>query len=275
LVCKCKRKFYSGKNFYANISNIFKIRKRTHATSLKASKAILLTSNEFIAYAAKKYERNDWEFKSTIPVCVTDIFLSTILWANYPSKNDNLNIKLLISECYNIIELDNRLLNKFYEDINKMHKENIITDEQFYLLSASNLTYTLLEQKTLNDIDEYTDKTPSEILEDLQLKINAGLLVEQGKLSRIDNNIRKFSKFLAKSTFVIIALLLIGLSILLKAKNPQLDTNWFNYTAWSISAVIGVFGFLRWMEVIPTKLKIESTIEDFIFTKAKNILNKE
>lgn len=258
-----------------SISNIFKIRKRTQATSLKASKAILLTSNEFIAYAAKKYERSDWEFKSTIPVCVTDIFLSTILWANYPSKNDNLNIKLLISECYNIIELDNRLLNKFYEDINKMHKENIITDEQFYLLSASNLTYTLLEQKTLNDIDEYTDKTPSEILEDLQLKINAGLLAEQGKLSRIDNNIRRFSKFIAKSTFVVIALLLIGLSILLKAKNPQLDTNWFNYSAWTISAVIGVFGFLRWMEVIPTKLKIESTIEEFIFTKSKNILNKE
>lgn len=166
-------------------------------------------------------------------------------------------------------------MNKFYDDINKMHKENIITDEQFYLLSASNLTYTLLEQKTLNDIDEYTDKTPSEILEDLQLKINAGLLAEQGKLSRIDNNIRRFSKFIAKSTFVVIALLLIGLSILLKAKNPQLDTNWFNYSAWTISAVIGVFGFLRWMEVIPTKLKIESTIEEFIFIKSKNILNKE
>lgn len=109
------------------ISNIFKIRKRTQATSLKASKAILLTSNEFIAYAAKKFERTEWEFKSTIPVCVTDIFLSTILWANYPTKNENLNIRQLISECYNIIELDNRLLNKFYDDINRMHKENTIT----------------------------------------------------------------------------------------------------------------------------------------------------
>jgi len=257
------------------ISSIFKIRKQTQATSLKSSKAILLTSNEQIAYAAKIYERNEWEFKSTIPVCVTDIFLSTILWANYPTKNDNLNIRQLISECYNIIELDNRLLSKFYEDINKMHKENIITDEQFYLLSASNLTYTLLEQKTLNDIDEYTDKTPSEILEDLQLRIEAGLNAEKAKLSRIDNNIRKFSKFIAKSTFIVIAALLIGLSIILRAKNPQLNTNWFNYTAWSISAIIGVFGLLRWMEVIPTKLKIETTVDDFLFKKVKNILNKE
>jgi hypothetical protein len=257
------------------ISGIFKIRKQTRATSLKSSKAILLTSNEQIAYAAKIHERNEWEFKSTIPVCLTDIFLSTILWANYPTKNDNLNIRQLISECYNIIELDNRLLSKFYEDINKMHKDNIITDEQFYLLSASNLTYTLLEQKTLNDIEEYTDKTPSEILEDLQLGIEAGLNAEKAKLSRIDNNIRKFSKFIGKFTFLVIAALLIGLSILLRAKNPQLDTNWFNYTAWTISAIIGVFGLLRWVELIPTKLKIETAVDDFIFKKVKNILNRE
>jgi hypothetical protein len=257
-----------------SISNIFKIRKQNQATSLKTCKAILLTSNEIIAYAAKKYEKSEWEFKSIIPICVTDIFLSTILWANYPTKNENLNIRKLISECYNIIELDNRLLIKFYEDIVKMHKENTITDEQFYLLSASNLTYGLLEQKTLNDLDEYTDKTPNEILEDLQLKINSQLIEEKEKITRIDNNVRKASKFLAKSTFIIFATILICLSLLLKAKNPNLDTNLFNIIAWTISGLIGIFGFLRWMEFVPTKLSIEQNIEDFIYGKIKKILNK-
>ena len=257
------------------ISGIFKIRKQTQATSLKSSKAIFLTSNEQIAFAAKVYERNEWAYKSSIPVCVTDIFLSTILWANYPTKNDNLNIRQLISECYSIIELDNRLLNKFYEDINRMHKENVITDEQFYLLSASNLTYTLLEQKTLNDFEEYTDKTPSEILEDLQLRINAKLIVEKSKLSVIDNNIRRFSKFIAKGVFILLGVILILLSIWIKTKKPELDNNWFNYTFLIISIALGIFGVLRWMELIPTKLKVETVIDDFIFTRLKNLLNKD
>lgn len=257
------------------ISAIFKIRKQTQATSLKSSKAILLTSNEQIAYAAKVYERNEWAYRSSIPVCVTDIFLSTILWANYPTKNENLNIRQLISECYSIIELDNRLLNKFYDDINRMHKENIITDEQFYLLSASNLTYALLEQKTLNDIEEYTDKTPSEILEDLQLSINAELIVEKSKLSVIDNNIRRFSKFIAKGVFILLGVILIFLSIIIKTKKPELDNNWFNCTFLIISIALGVFGILRWMELIPTKLKVETVIDDFIFTRLKNLLNKD
>lgn len=257
------------------ISSIFKIRKNTQATSLKSCKAIFLTSNEQIAFAAKVHEKNEWPYASAIPVCSTDIFLATILWANYPTKNENLNIRQLISECYSIIELDNRLLNKFYEDINRMHKENSITDEQFYLLSASNLTYTLLEQKTLNDIDEYTDKTPSEILEDLQYRISEELLAEKLKLTKIDNNIRRFSKFIARSVFVVLGFMLIGISIWLRTLKPELDKNWFNITIWSISAALGIFGFLRWMEWIPTKLKIETGIDDFIFQKLKNLLNKE
>lgn len=258
-----------------SVSNIFKIRKRNLATSLKNSRAILLTSNEQIAYASKIYEKNNWEFKSTIPVCVTDIFLSTILWANYPTKNENLNIKQLISECYNIIELDNRLLNRFYEDITRMHKENSISDEQFYLLNASNLTYSLLENKTLNDIDEYTDKTPREILEDLQSSLSQEVDVEKNKLSKIDNNIRKFAKFCGKSFFILIALLLILIVISLKVLNPIFENNIFKYSTLAIACFLAIFGILRWMELIPTKSTIESKVEEYIFNKLKKILTQD
>ncbi len=246
------------------ISNIFKIRKHIRATNLKSSKAILLTSNEQIAFAAKNYERNEWKYKSSIPTCVTDIFLSTILWANYPEKNDNLNIRQLMSECYNIIELDNRILNKFYEDVNKMKEEKLINDEQYYLLSANYLAYSLLEQTTFNDIDEYTDKTPSEILEDLELRINSELQTERNRLYVIDKNIDKIAKFCGKVFFIFIAIVIIAISLILKFVNWEFTNKLIKFSVWTITAILGVFGFLRWMEIIPTKTKIESYVENFI-----------
>lgn len=246
------------------ISNIFKIRKHIRATNLKSSKAILLTSNEQIAFAAKNYERNEWKYKSSIPTCVTDIFLSTILWANYPEKNDNLNIRQLMSECYNIIELDNRILNKFYEDVNKMKEEKLINDEQYYLLSANYLAYSLLEQTTFNDIDEYTDKTPSEILEDLELRINSELQTERNRLYVIDKNIDKIAKFCGKVFFIFIAIVIIVISLILKFVNWEFTNKLIKFSVWTITAILGVFGFLRWMEIIPTKTKIESYVENFI-----------
>lgn len=246
------------------ISNIFKIRKQNRATNLKSSKALLLTSNEQIAYAAKNYERTDWKYKSSIPTCVTDIFLSTILWANYPEKNDNLKIRQLMSECYNIIELDNRILNKFYEDVNKMKEEKLINDEQFYLLSANNLAYSLLEQKTFNDIEEYTDKTPAEILEDLELRINSELQTERNRLNVIESNIEKIAKYCGKVFFFFIAIVIILISLILKSIKLEFTNNSIKVSVWTIFAIVGIFGFLRWMEIIPTKTKIESYVENFV-----------
>ena len=42
-----------------------------------------------------------------------------------------------------------------------------------------------------------------------------------------------------------------------------------------MSVLVGVFGLLRWVELIPTKLKIETAVDDFIFKKVKKILNRE
>lgn len=258
------------------ISNIFKIRKQSRAINLKSSKAILLTSNEKISYAARIYEHQDWKYVSAIPVCVTDVFLSTIMWANYPTKNEDLNIRQLMYECYNIMELDNRLLNRFYDDINRMRKENVITEEQFYLLSASNLAYALLERKTFNDIEEYSDKTPAEILEDLQLSIKNELLLEKNKLSLIDNNIRKFSKFIAKATFVILGVFLIGITFLIRSLSPgSIFDTWVEIILYPISGILAIFGILRWMEIIPTKSKIEAIIEEHVFKVIGNVLNKK
>ena len=257
-----------------SISNIFKLRKQHIANSLKNSKAIFLTSNEMLAYAAKKFEKSEWRYGSTIPVCLTDIFLSTILWANYPAPNDNLNIKQLISECYYITDLDNRVLVKFYEDVDRMHNENAFTDEQYYLLRASKLTYSLLEKKTLNDIEEYTDKTPGEILQDIDLEIRRDLKEERNKTSTIDSNIRKFAKFGGKCTFYIIGFVIILLVLMAKWLNPKIDGTIFNSSLYIVALLLGIFGFLRWMEIIPTKSKIESKIENFIYSKLRVLITE-
>ncbi len=255
------------------ISGIFKIRQNNLAISLKNCKSLLLTTNDSIAFAAKKYESTDWKWKSVIPPCMSDVFLSTILWANYPVKNDNLKIKQLISSCYSITELDNRLLNKFIADIKKMHIENKISTEQFYLLNASHLTYNLLEKRTLNDFEEYTDKTPNEVLEDLQIKIQQDAELERDRISRVEQKLEKISTFLAKSIFIIIGAAIIGLSLLFRVLNPKFDGGIVNIFLWILAALLSIFGFLRWFELIPTKVKIETTIENWLYKNFKQIIN--
>ena len=255
-----------------SISNIFKIRKRNRALSLKGCKAVFATNNSIIAFAAKIFEREQWKYTGSIPVCVTDLFLSAILWANYPDRNDKLNLKRLISECYAITELDSRLLNKFYEDINKMHREHTLSDDQYYLLSASNLTFSLLEEKTLNDLDEYTDQTAAEILEEMELRMYKNLEAEKRKNEVVVANLRSIGRLIGKSFFLIIAVLVILAVISLKFVAPQsTQSPYYRGTLLVLTILTSIFGVLRWMDVIPTKTKIEANVSEWVF----NFLNEK
>lgn len=250
------------------ISYIYRIRKNSYISNLKSSKAILLTSNEAVAFASKYNEVSTNKVKPIIPPCLTDVFLATILWSNYPSKNTNLNIKRLISECYANIELDNKLLQRFYDDIEKMHNEQRITDEQFLLINSSNLSYKLLEKLTLNDIDEYTDKTPSEVVQETINSLKHGEEVIDGNVKRISNKIGAICFW-----FILIVLILLTLSTRLIA--PSLTTTIYGKFSWIISLLLGCFGFFRWANKIPPREYIISYFGNIIYKAAMKILKKE
>ena len=145
-----------------SICYTYRIRGKSIIENLKGCKALILTTNKIIAATSNDERINRARHK--IPVCATDIFLSCILWSNYPEKNDSLNKKLLISECYNNIHIDDTLMTKFFEDIKAKKLAHNISESQYMELTTSRLALTLLGEKTQNDIDAYTDRTSAEIL---------------------------------------------------------------------------------------------------------------
>lgn len=149
-----------------SICYTYRIRGNAPVQSLKGCKALMLTTNKIIANTSNDRRINVANHK--IPVCATDIFLSCILWCNYPRENNSLNKKLLISECYNNILLDDTLLTAFYNDIKAKRLANSITENQYNALATSRLAIQLLGEKTQNDIDAYTDRTSTEILHILE-----------------------------------------------------------------------------------------------------------
>ncbi len=144
----------------------YRLRGGTMARTLKSSKAIFLTTNKVIANASNAPEIST--IRHQIPVCTTDMFLSAILWTNSPRESEQLKRKLLISECFNTIKLDDALLARFFEDIKAKRLAENISENQYLALTTSHLSLSLLGDKTLNDINAYTDRTANEILEILE-----------------------------------------------------------------------------------------------------------
>lgn len=258
------------------ISYIFRIRNNFAATNLKNCKAILITNNSAIAFASRKNTIS--QVKHNIPACVTDVFLSTILWLNYPQHNDSLNKKVLMDLCYSYTSLDNALLIRFYQDAKEKLGDDITTDETVLLIKSSKLALQLLEQKTLNNIDLYTDKTFDEIMQELLIRDEEEKQDLQNRIIKVESRIDSISKFITRGTFVVFEVTLYTLFVWAKFINfKEWDTckHWMSNIACLIAILItALWGILSWNGRINSKINLMQKIESAIKKGFHNLFFK-
>lgn len=258
------------------ISYIFRIRGNQNARTLKQSKAILVTTNKAIAFASGK--KGISNVQHIIPACVTDVFISTILWRNYPSACNNLNTFLLMSECYANVELDDNLFQLFYKELEKKYENRVISKEQYATTAASRLVTTLLEKKTFNDPELFTDMTLSEIIQEVQENMEQKLQEERKNRASDKNefwsnrykdeyHVSCISKFMANFIYWSIWILCAIILIVVKGVNIcSYDyTDWKLYVCGGFFVFAALFGLFNHAQIIPPKVRIIEYLERLIF----------
>lgn len=250
------------------VSYIYRIRAKEVATNLKNCKALLVTTNTALAYASKHPNLSD--IAHSIPVCLTDVFLSTILWFNYPDVEEDVNEKLLISECYKNITLSDDILSKFYQDVEKLNAENPLTEEQILNANTSEVVMDMLENKTFNDSSLYTDMTAAEILEEIAATRNKELKDRDRRLSSVASNSWKRSRTIAMVLFAIIWIVLIILFLFLRFVDYSQWTGW-NILFNVLSLLPALWGLLSWGGLIWPKVNVI----DWIANKVYSVLYKD
>ena len=254
------------------ISYIFRIRNDIAATNLKNCRALLVTNNSAIAYASRNHKYS--KVSNMIPPCVTDVFLSTMLWLNYPQHNASLNKKILLDICFCNTTLDNALLCKFYERAEKAFEQDAISDESVLVMKHSKLAMQLLEQKTCNDIDLYTDKTFDEIIQDLEVQEYKEKKQLQDQIAHIEKRVDNIASIITKGTFLILEIVLLTAFIWVKFISL---TNWDNVSHITsnilyilVVVISSTWGVLSWMNVLPRRINSMQIYETWIKDQLKS-----
>lgn len=255
------------------ISYVFRLRGKTPAINIKKSSAILLTTNKAISFASRHPGLSS--VHHTIPPCVTDVFLSTLMWVISPKKNSDINEKLLMSDCYSSILLDDEILKSFYNDIKRMNEENRITKEQVALVLSSNLTISLLEQKTYNDFDRYSDSTPEEIIREIEDNLTKDNTSLKNKLSNHDTKYRRIAKVLSSVVYYFVWIILAVLFIWIRFIDIHALTGWKSLIAYAILLLSILWGLLTNLGIIKPKKNIIVWLENRIYEKINNYFDQD
>jgi hypothetical protein len=164
-----------------SISAIYLLRKRNKPHYIRDAKYLFVTANTALAYAANSFEKAGKAISYTIPVCVTNVFLGTTIWLDSPAKLITFNTRKVIADCYSALRPNDKLIKKYIQQIEKLNEAGSYSDDDYYFLRTNKSSYQVLEALTFGDENNFTEKTPEEIIRILR---NEGRLESQKDLEK-------------------------------------------------------------------------------------------
>lgn len=153
------------------LSGIYRFRQGSKPKTLKDSRDIFITSNTALAFASRIFETRENGNSFTIPTCLTDVFLGTVIWLQSPQKIENLNTKKFIADCYSAIQPSTELITKYLSEVNKLKNTKRINSDEYYIMRTHRASLNLLEKKTMGDPDALDGTSAIDILDNLMLSI--------------------------------------------------------------------------------------------------------
>ena len=249
------------------ISYIYRMRGNSPASNLKNCNAILITTNTALAYASKHPELSN--VCHSIPVCMTDAFLSTILWFCYPDTSSDINEKVLLSECYNNLSLSDEILHRFYSEVKELDASTPISEEIMLNINTSRMVQELLESKTFNETSLYTDKTTAEILQEIEISRKTEIKTLSGTLGNHDTKFLSIAKIAAGTIIFFVWLGLVVLFLILKYIDYSNWTNICKIVLNILSVIPALWGLFSWFGIIKNKAYILDFLTNKIYTIIK------
>lgn len=156
-----------------SIAAVHRLRKGKRFFTLHDANDIFITTNGALVGANRKFEKEKLNFQHEISTTLTDVFIGTILWVSHPQEYEKLNIEMILADAYAAINPDEVLYKHYIESLRKLRDDKQITVDEFMLLRSHNVAIELLQAKTLNDVNNFTDRTPYEIYQEIKDVIRA------------------------------------------------------------------------------------------------------
>jgi hypothetical protein len=154
-----------------SISAVYRLRRGRTARTIKDAGEIFVTTNFSLAWANRRFEVTEAADRFTMPACLTDVFVGTLVWLEAPAKLCPINEKKIIADCYVALQPEKELLGKYLIEVEKLRSQGKIREQEYYFLRTHRTAMNLLEEKTMGDPGRFTDQTAEEILKEVTEEI--------------------------------------------------------------------------------------------------------
>ncbi|MBD3333037.1 hypothetical protein GF356_09300 [candidate division GN15 bacterium] len=146
-----------------SVRSIYVLRSGSTPRNVEHSKAVLVTSNSGFAQAAFEYGKNQEETREVSSV-ITDFSLANMAWLKAPQGAPEIPVSEVIAFSYAALQPSKQLLDKYFDEVEKLKEKGTITERDHQLLRSSVVAQRELMNLTLGEEDALTEQTVYETL---------------------------------------------------------------------------------------------------------------
>ena len=163
-----------------SVRSIYAVRGNKSAFSLESARAVFVTSNTPFARAAWEYGKNR-ESSRDVSAVISDFSLANMAWLKSPIEAPEIPKTQLLAFCYAALRPSRELLGKYMKEIDRLEKEERITERDHQVLRSIHLVEREIVHLTLG---EDTALTEDIIMHTLDSAIAAIKIEEAEKLKQ-------------------------------------------------------------------------------------------
>jgi hypothetical protein len=154
----------------ASVSAVIRLRDGKESLSIETCGALFVTTNAALVRAAREFVFGEAQPDSIAP-CVTDHYLTNVMWLKMPMQAEDLPRKKIIAACFAAARPDERLWNGYLAEIDKLEKVGNITADDYYLLRHSLQARDVLMEVTLGEEAAFSEGTIQQVLDEVKRNI--------------------------------------------------------------------------------------------------------
>ena len=149
-----------------SLADMFRIRKGMFPRDIESSHGVFVTTNSPMASASVEFMREQYsEFRdSSVPLCILDWVLTTLVWLKAPELAPELPRQRLIADCFAAVQPPERLWLRFLDEVDKLNEAGNITADDANILRYSLTAREALMDVTRGNTGAFSEGTVEEIL---------------------------------------------------------------------------------------------------------------
>jgi hypothetical protein len=146
-----------------SLTSIHRLRHGETFSELEHCRAVFVTTNSTLVKAAMRFFKAQYE-NTTVPLCVKDHVLTTVVWLKDPQVAPELPRKRIIADCYAAMNPDDRLWRTYLQEITQLKARKDLSEDDFNLLRYSTESRVSLMELTLGDSRRVSEETIGRLL---------------------------------------------------------------------------------------------------------------